>query len=145
MAPGRPLALAWSAVNRTGLTGQVLGESEKMTMEESMRAITLDAAYAARLEDEVGSIDLGKRANFAVLDAHPYEVEAENPDGIKDIGVVATVFNGNPIMVEQNNEGLVLNQDNLNKMMLISRFDGMSGRGDACEASKIYQEVLNKM
>ncbi len=42
MASGRPLALSWTAVNRTGLTGKVLDESEKLTMEESMRAITIE-------------------------------------------------------------------------------------------------------
>lgn len=143
MAPGRPLALAWTAVNRTGLSGKTLGESEKMTMKESMRAITIDAAYAARLEDQVGSIDLGKHANFAILAEHPYEVEANNPDAIKDIEVVATVFNGNALNVEKASEGLVMNQSNINKMMLISRYDGAHGTGDSCEASKIYQDILN--
>ena len=145
MAPGRPLALAWTAVNRTGLSGKTLGESEKLSMEESMRAITIDAAYAARLEDQVGSIDIGKNANFAVLAEHPYEVEKENPSAIKDIEVVATVFNGSPLAIEKAAPGLVMNQSNLNKMMLISRFDGIRGGGDSCEASKVYQDVLSQM
>ncbi len=145
MAPGRPLALAWTAVNRTGLSGQVLGESERMTMEESMRAITIDAAYAARLENEVGSIDLGKTANFAILEAHPYEVEAEDPNAIKDIEVVATVFNGNAIDVEKVSKGLVLNQEGMNTMMVMSRYDGMHGGGDSCDAAKIYQDILREL
>ena len=145
MAPGRPLALAWTAVNRTGLSGKTLGESEKLTMEESMRAITIDAAYAARLEDKIGSIDIGKNANFAVLAEHPYQVEKENPAALKDIEVVATVFNGVPIDVNKPSAGLTMSPSNLNKMMLISRYDGVHGGGDSCEASKIYQDVLSQM
>ena len=145
MAPGRPLALAWTAVNRTGLSGKTLGESEKLTMEESMRAITIDAAYAARLEDKIGSIDIGKNANFAVLAEHPYEVEKANPAAIKDIEIVATVFNGEPIEISKPSAGLTMTPSNLNKMMLISRYDGAHGGGDSCEASKIYQDVLSQM
>ena len=49
------------------------------------------AAWSLRLEWEIGSISAGKRADFAVLDADPFAVE---PDAIKDIGVVATMFEG---------------------------------------------------
>ncbi|WP_087022248.1 amidohydrolase [Thaumasiovibrio subtropicus] len=146
MAPGRPLALAWTAVNRTGLSGKMLGESEKMTMEESLRAITIEAAYQTRLEDEVGSIDLGKAANFAVLNQHPYEVEKTAPETIKDIEVYATVFNGNPVVTEKMSQGLVLNQEGLNTVNIISRLGGghVTG-GDSCDASRIYQEILRDM
>lgn len=145
MAPGRPLALSWTAVNRTGLSGKVLGESEKLTMEESMRAITIDAAYTSHLDHEVGSLDIGKNANFAILNQHPYEVANTNPDAIKDIEVHATVFNGNVIETEKVSQGLVLNQDGQNTLAIMSRFDAMHGAGDSCEASKIYAEILSEM
>ncbi|MGI9201268.1 MAG: amidohydrolase [Woeseiaceae bacterium] len=92
MAPAEPLAMVWAAVNRIGLSGEtVMGEGERVTVDEAMRGITIDAAYVGRMEDRVGSIDVGKDANFAVLDASPYTVA---PEAIKDIGVEATIFKG---------------------------------------------------
>jgi predicted amidohydrolase YtcJ len=41
---------------------------ERLSREEAVRAFTLDAAYAAFMEREVGSIEVGKRADFVVLD-----------------------------------------------------------------------------
>ena len=92
MAPAEPLSMVWAAVNRIGLSGEtVIGESERITVDEAMRGITINAAYSARLENRIGSIDIGKDANFAVLDNNPYSVA---PEAIKDIEVEATIFEG---------------------------------------------------
>ena len=68
-----------------------MGPSERITVDEAMRGITIDAAYTGRMEDRIGSIDVGKDANFAVLDANPYRVPAETINNIK---VEATIFRG---------------------------------------------------
>ena len=44
----------------------------KMTVEEALTAATLNSAYSLRLADEIGSIEVGKRADLAVLDAPNY-------------------------------------------------------------------------
>jgi imidazolonepropionase len=44
----------------------------KMTVEESLTAATLNAAYSLRLSSETGSIETGKRADFVLLDAPNY-------------------------------------------------------------------------
>lgn len=44
----------------------------KMTVEESLTAATLNGAYSLRLAEETGSIDVGKRADFVLLDAPSY-------------------------------------------------------------------------
>jgi imidazolonepropionase len=44
----------------------------KMTVEESLTAATLNGAYSLRLADEIGSIEAGKRADLALLDAPNY-------------------------------------------------------------------------
>ncbi|MDN3641416.1 amidohydrolase [Lutimonas halocynthiae] len=62
-----------------------------MTVEEAIRAITIDAAWQLSLEDKVGSIVEGKLADFVILEASPYEVGA---DKLKDIKVVATIMDG---------------------------------------------------
>ena len=43
------------------------------------------------MEDRLGSIELGKIANFTILDENPYDVD---PNHLKDISVYATVFEG---------------------------------------------------
>jgi imidazolonepropionase len=44
----------------------------KMTVEESLTAATLNGAHSLRLAGETGSIEVGKRADFVVLDAPSY-------------------------------------------------------------------------
>jgi predicted amidohydrolase YtcJ len=91
MAPLEPLRLAWVAANRKTLSGEAIGVNECLTVEQALRAITIDAAWILRLENEIGSIRSGKKADFTVLDTDPFESDA---DALKDIGVVATVFEG---------------------------------------------------
>lgn len=91
MAPSDPLFLVWSAVNRQTPSGRVAGPDQRVSVEAAMRAVTTDAAYSLRLEDEIGSITPGKRANFTILDSDPFEVD---PMAIRDIGVWGTVLEG---------------------------------------------------
>jgi len=44
----------------------------KMTVEESLTAATLNGAYSLRLSEETGSIEVGKRADFVLIDAPSY-------------------------------------------------------------------------
>jgi imidazolonepropionase len=44
----------------------------KMTVEESITAATLNGAHSLRLANETGSIEVGKRADFLLLDAPNY-------------------------------------------------------------------------
>ncbi len=91
MAPLSPLTLAWTATNRVTINGNRTGQSERVSLDAALRAITIGAAYAVGWEDEIGSIRAGKRADFTVLDEDPYEAGA---GGLKDISVWGTVFEG---------------------------------------------------
>ncbi len=91
MAPAEPLRLAWVAVNRIGSDGKVWGPGQRLSLEAALRAITLEAAWGLGLEDEIGSIRPGKRADFTVLEADPYEVA---PADLKDIPIWGTVLDG---------------------------------------------------
>jgi predicted amidohydrolase YtcJ len=64
-----------------------------LTVEQAMRAITTDAAYILGMEHEIGSIRAGKKADFTVLAADPFEVA---PMELKDIPIWGTVFEGVP-------------------------------------------------
>ncbi|MEM6986614.1 MAG: amidohydrolase [Pseudomonadota bacterium] len=91
VTPLGPLFTAWSAVNRVTASGRVQGEAERISVAEALYAITLGAAYTLHMDGEVGSIETGKRADFAVLDADP---TACSPGELKDIGVWGTVQGG---------------------------------------------------
>ena len=93
MAPAEPLYNAWVAANRISENGQVMGPEERLTIDQAMRAITTDAAYVLGMEDEIGSLRAGKKADFTVLEQDPYEVPIET---LKDIPIWGTVFEGQP-------------------------------------------------
>ena len=93
MAPLQPLTLAANASNRVTINGRRTGAAERISLQAALRAITIDAAWIVGWEDEIGSIRAGKRADFTVLEADPYEVGVE---GLKDIGIWGTVFEGKP-------------------------------------------------
>lgn len=91
VTPLAPLFTAWCAVNRITMSGECLGPEQRIEAAEALEAITLGAAYTLKLDDDIGSIEAGKIADFAVLDASPLEVA---PMAIKDIKVKGVVSGG---------------------------------------------------
>jgi len=91
VTPLGPLFTAWCAVNRITASGRVQGEAEKISVTEALYAITLGAAYTLKLDDEIGSIEVGKKADFAVLEDDP---ETVNAVALKDLKVWGTVQGG---------------------------------------------------
>ncbi len=91
VTPLGPLFTAWCAVNRITASGRVQGEGEKIGVSEALYAVTLGAAYTLKLDREVGSIAVGKQADFAVLEDDPTEINGEN---LKDVRVWGTVQGG---------------------------------------------------
>ena len=86
-----PLTLAWVAANRIASDGEVWGPHQRVSLDLALRAITLEAAWSLGLEDEIGSIAPGKRADFTVLERDPYEVPIEE---LNRISIWGTVFEG---------------------------------------------------
>jgi predicted amidohydrolase YtcJ len=91
VTPLGPLFTAWAAVTRITASGRTQGEHEKIAIDEALWAITLGAAYTLHLDDEVGSIESGKRADFAVLEEDPRDLSG---DALKDAVVWGTVQGG---------------------------------------------------
>jgi predicted amidohydrolase YtcJ len=69
----------------------VLGEIEKISPYEALKAVTISAAYQMHLDDEVGSLEAGKKADFAILEEDPLSVDSMH---IRDIKVWGTVLAG---------------------------------------------------
>ena len=95
VTPLAPLFTAWCATNRLTPAGRVLGAAERITVPQALHAITLGAAYTLKLDHLIGSIDVGKFADFAVLDEDPYNVPTV---ALRDVKVHATVLGGVPFM-----------------------------------------------
>ena len=93
VTPLGPLHVAWCAVNRITPTGRLLGADERISVAEALAAVTIGGAYQLKMDHEVGSIRPGLRADFAVLDEDPFEVD---PMALRDIGVWGTVLSGVP-------------------------------------------------
>ncbi len=91
VTPLGPLFTAWCAVNRITPKGRLLGEGERITVPQALRAITLGAAWTLKLDGEIGSIECGKRADFCVLEDDPLEMD---PMALKDARVWGTVLSG---------------------------------------------------
>ena len=84
------------AVTRDALNEKTDGwhPEEKLSVDASIRLFTIWNAYGAFKENEYGSLELGKAADFVILDHDIYEVD---PHEIKDISVCETVVNGNVV------------------------------------------------
>ncbi len=103
MGPARPLFLAWCAVNRVTSSGRVAGPDQRISVDQALRAVTIDAARSWRMEHEIGSITAGKVANFTVLLDDPRSVD---PTTLKDIPIWGTVFEGRPCQAVQSRGSL---------------------------------------
>lgn len=137
MAPAQPLSLIWTAVNRVGLSGEtVLGKDEKITVMDALKAVTVNAAYTARLEDEIGSIEVGKYANFTILSDSPLQVD---PKDINKIDVNATVYRGeaSPIELGADKSGMQMSFKSHKAIRVMS----MTSDADFCTTSVDMQRA----
>jgi len=92
MAPSNPLYTAWCAATRIGaISGSVLAPEERLTVYQALQGITINAADTFGMENEIGSIKAGKKADFTILAEDPLKVD---PIKLKDIKIMAKVFNG---------------------------------------------------
>ena len=98
MAPADPLFLMWCGVNRITTSGRVAGENQRVSREGALKAVTIEAAYSLKMENELGSIVSGKLANFTILDDNPVTCA---PMKIRDIGVWGTVHEGRILPVKK--------------------------------------------
>lgn len=71
----------------------VMGPEEAISIRQGIRAYTLDAARQYGLEEQLGSIEAGKTADFVILSDNPLDME-HNPGRLKTIRVIATVSHG---------------------------------------------------
>ena len=69
-------------------------ETERLSVAALVRGFTADAAYQLHMEDRIGSIEVGKRADLVVLDRNLFEID---PFEISEARVTLTVFDGRTV------------------------------------------------
>jgi predicted amidohydrolase YtcJ len=94
VTPEEPLRNISVAVTRTAPSGRVLAPEERLTVEQAIRAQTIDAAWQLFADDVTGSLEVGKYADLVVLSADPRTVP---PEQIADLEVRATFLAGRQV------------------------------------------------
>lgn len=89
--PIGPLVGLYAAVTRKGMSGQVYGPDEAITMEEAIRGYTILGAYLNREEAVKGSLEPGKFADMIVLSDDLLTID---PEQIMDVAIEQTWVNG---------------------------------------------------
>ncbi|QLL08229.1 amidohydrolase [Mycobacterium vicinigordonae] len=91
VTPEEPLRNISVAATRVAPSGRVLGPQERLTVEQAIRAQTIDAAWQLFCDDVIGSVEIGKYADLVVLSDDPRRVP---PEQIADLQVRATYLAG---------------------------------------------------
>lgn len=86
----------WCAVNRTSRNGNLIGEEQAISVYDALKAITINAAYEYFEESSKGSIAIGKKADFVILDKSPLDVDKIE---IKNIKVLETIKEGEVLTI----------------------------------------------
>jgi len=105
VTPPDPLFAIWVAKTRTtqqpswypnqdlSTCPVVMAPNESISIAQGIKAFTIDGAWTYGLDKEMGSIEVGKEANFVFLSADPLSME-NTPNELKNIHVLATMYRG---------------------------------------------------
>jgi predicted amidohydrolase YtcJ len=83
-SPPGPLRLVQTAVTRRcDIDGSVVGPEQAVTIDQALRAVTIDAARQIGLGDRIGTLEVGKEADLVILDTDPYRADPRQIMAIK--------------------------------------------------------------
>ena len=74
-----------------GTTEGTLWPEQAITLEEAVEIYTVHGARAMKMEDKIGSIEVGKLADFIILERNIFEIPASE---IAEIEIRQTYFEG---------------------------------------------------
>lgn len=94
ITPQKPLLSIWASVNRLSASGRVIGDAQRVSVIDALKAYTINAAYQNFEEKERGSLEAGKYADMVILSENILTCE---PEKIKEIEVLETILEGQVI------------------------------------------------
>ncbi len=90
-----------ATVNRVTRSGFILGPDQRITPYEALQSLTIWSAKQHFEEDSKGSIEIGKLADFVVLDSNPLKID---PTEINKIQVLETIKEGQTVYKNSSNK-----------------------------------------
>lgn len=94
VVPPDVIRLLWVSVNRETRSGEALGEDQRASPIDALRAVTLNAARQYFEEADKGSITVGKKADFVILSDNPLTID---PADMQSIRILETIKEGETI------------------------------------------------
>ena len=94
VVPPDMIRLLWSSTHRITRSGKILGDQQKISTYDALKAMTLNAAYQHFEDDIKGSIEVGKLADLVVLSEDPLAMPAAS---LLNLKVIATYSHGKEI------------------------------------------------
>lgn len=85
------VAVAREMLNGSGLAPVIPPRDETLTLEQAIKANTFTCAYQNRLDDKIGSIEVGKAADLVVLQKNFFDVSLKE---ISAVDILLTMMNG---------------------------------------------------
>ncbi|MBL0001591.1 MAG: amidohydrolase family protein [Sphingomonadales bacterium] len=94
VVPPDIMRLIWSSVNRRTQSGDILGPLERISVYQALQQVTINAASQIGEDNEKGSIAIGKKADFVLLDTNPLLAD---PMKLNEVKVLATIKDGSTV------------------------------------------------
>lgn len=83
-SPPGSLALVSTAITRRcAIDGSTIGPDQAVSLDQALRAVTINAAHQIGLGDRIGSLEKGKEADLVILESDPYKTQPEKLGEIK--------------------------------------------------------------
>ncbi len=83
MFPPKAFGLMQTAIDRRTGMGALLNAGQSITVQQALRAMTVNAAWQLRMEKETGSLEVGKWADLQIVDRNPYDTPIPQLDQIR--------------------------------------------------------------
>ncbi len=98
VSPPIPVLNWQTTVTREGISGKVHGPNQAISLDDAIKAHTVNAAFQLGRDKEIGSIEVGKLADFCELSADPYTVDPRTMG--KDLKVLGTWLGGKRVDID---------------------------------------------
>ena len=73
---------------------EVLGPAERISIEQAIESYTINGAYSIFMDDIIGSLETGKKADLVILDGNLFDYKDHPQDIFSKVHVAKTIFNG---------------------------------------------------